>query len=299
MNSSKPVVVGLGEVLWDLLPAGKQLGGAPANFAYHAGALGARAAVVSAVGDDALGREILARLDALGVARWSVATDPAHPTGTVSVQLDAGGTPTYEIHRDVAWDHVPWSAQLAELARSADAVCFGSLAQRSPGTRATTMAFLTETRPDCLRVLDINIRKTADLSVVPDLLARSNIFKLNHEEMPVVAKMLSLGDDEKPAARELIARFALKLVAVPHGGAGSHLYAPGHHSFVRAPIVKVVDTVGAGDSFTAAIVMGCLAGRSLEEIHRRATDVAAYVCTQAGGTPALPEELRAIVTRHG
>ncbi len=291
MNSTKPVVVGLGEILWDLLPAGKQLGGAPANFAYHAGAQGARAAVVSAVGDDPLGHEILSRLDALRVDRWPVAIDPTHPTGTVSVQVDAAGVPTYEIHRNVAWDFVPWSPQLAELARSAAAVCFGTLAQRSPGTRATTMAFLGETAPDCLRVLDINIRKTADLSVVPDLLARSNIFKLNHEEMPIVAKMLSLGDDEKSAARELLSRFALKLVAVTHGAAGSHLYAPGHHSFARAPIVKVVDTVGAGDSFTAALVMGFLAGHSLEEIHRRATDIAAYVCTQPGATPPLPQEL--------
>ncbi|MFI5377965.1 MAG: carbohydrate kinase [Tepidisphaerales bacterium] len=287
-----PIVVGFGEILWDLLPAGKQLGGAPANFAYHAGALGAKASVVSAVGNDALGREILARLDALGLDRRHVATDPGHPTGTVSVLVDAAGAPTYEIRRNVAWDFVPWSAELGDVAHSADAVCFGSLAQRSPGTRATTMTFLTETRPECLRVFDINIRKTADLPVVSSLLAMTNVFKLNHEEMPAVAKMLGLGNDEPAAARELLSRFSLKLLAVTYGDLGSHLYAPAHHSFVRAPAVKVVDTVGAGDSFAAAMVMGLLAGWSLERIHRRATELAAYVCTQPGATPAHPKDIK-------
>ncbi len=291
MNARKPVVVGLGEILWDMLPGGKQLGGAPANFAYHAGALGAAAAVVSAVGDDEPGREILARLDALGIQRWTVAVDPDHPTGTVTVQLDAAGVPAYEIRRDVAWDHVPWSEELGRLAQSADAVCFGSLAQRSPRTRGTTMAFLRETRPECLRVFDVNIRKTADLSVAPDLLEQSNVCKLNHEELPVLAKMLSLGDDERTAARELLARFSLRLLAITHGAVGSRLYVPGQSSFVRAPAVEVADTVGAGDSFTAAMVMGLLAGWPVERIHRRATDLAAYVCTQPGGTPPLPAEL--------
>lgn len=290
--SLPPLAIGLGEILWDLLPSGKQLGGAPANFAFHAQALGATSAVVSAVGRDELGTEILDRLRGLGLDTRYVAVDPRHPTGTVSVSLDAAGVPSYVIHADVAWDFIPDSQGLRELAGRAQVICFGSLAQRSPVSRGTVHAFLGASRPEALRIFDINLRQhyyTAE--AVRASLALATVLKINDEELPRVAELLGLPRDEGGTMRALFERFPLRVVALTRGGRGSSLYAPGDVSHHAGFPVAIVDTVGAGDAFTAALAMGLLRGRPLARINELANRLAAFVCSQPGATPVVPEGL--------
>jgi len=290
--SNRPTIVGLGEILWDLLPDGKQFGGAPANFAYHAKQFGAEAHVLSAVGDDELGREILGRLDRLGLGRDLVAIDAEHPTGTVSVELDEQGKPDFTIHTGVAWDFIPAMPELDALAARADAVCFGSLAQRSEVSRATIRRFLDATGNGCLRVFDINLRQHFfNAEVVGASLERADLLRLSDDESPVVAELLSLPADEGSFLDAVMRQYDLTLVALTKGAAGSVLRSRDGTSTVPGTRVNVADTVGAGDSFTAAVVMGLLAGRNLDATNRRANDVAAYVCTQSGATPDLPEHL--------
>jgi fructokinase len=292
---ARPVIVGIGEVLWDMLPAGKQLGGAPANFAFHAGQLGAEALIVSRVGDDEPGREILRRLDSLGVGRQHVGVDPRHPTGTVDVRVDAAGVPEYVIHAPVAWDFLESGPELLRLAARSDAVCLGTLAQRSPASRAAVSSFLGATPPQCLRVFDINLRQAFySRDLLHELLGRSDVLKLNDGELAVVAQLFSLNSAEPtPAARELMARYPLRLVALTRGGHGSLLLTrDGRASdYPGVPVEKIADTVGAGDAFTAALVMGLLAGKGLDQINDRANRLAAFVCTQHGATPRHPPAL--------
>src|SRR5438874_7577468 len=249
----KPLVVGIGEVLWDMLPGGRQLGGAPANFAYHAAALGARGAVASRVGGDDLGRDILARLEALGLDRSHVGTDPDHPTGRVDVRVDAAGVPEYLIHEPAAWDFIPDRRPLLDLARRADAVCFGSLAQRCAVSRDTIRHFLRATRPPCLRVFDINLRQSYfSREVVEESLRASDVLKLNDAELPVVSRLLDGAADERSAINLLLDRYPLRLVALTRGPHGSLLVArDGERSdHAGAPVTRLADTVGAGDAFT-------------------------------------------------
>jgi fructokinase len=293
---SRPLLIGIGEILWDMLPGGKQLGGAPANFAYQADALGGRGVAVSRVGDDPLGHEILGRIQTLGLNARAIQIDPDHPTGTVDVRVDSAGVPQYVIHPNVAWDYLQIETPLLELARQADCVGFGSLAQRSAQTRATVYAFLEATRPDCLRIFDINLRQNYfSREVVHDLLSMSNALKLNDQELPVVAQLLGLGGDADGAIRELMNRYRLTLVALTRGSAGSRLYdadgAVFEHPGVEA---QVVDTVGAGDAFTAALALGLLSNMPLDQINQRANQAAAYVCSQPGAMPAMPTELRMV-----
>lgn len=290
-----PLIVGLGEVLWDVLPAGRQLGGAPTNFAYHAAALGARGAVASRVGDDDLGREALGRLDALRVDRRHVGVDRDHPTGTVDVRLDAAGVPRYVIHEHVAWDFLAADDALLDLAARADAVCFGTLAQRSRVSRDAIGAFLRATRDDCLRVFDINLRQSYyDGDVVHDSLSLSGVLKLNEDEVGVVRRLLNPREqdagDAESAVAALMRKYPLRLVAVTRGANGSLLCASDgrrsdHAGFRAEPLA---DTVGAGDAFTAAVVTGLLAGHDLDRINASANRLAAYVCTQHGATPPIP-----------
>jgi fructokinase len=295
-----PVIVGVGEVLWDLLPAGKQLGGAPANFAYHAAALGARGVVVSRVGDDALGREVLERLQALGLDTAHVTTDPRHPTGTVEVRLDAHGVAEYVIHERVAWDYIPATPLLLDLAARADAVCYGTLAQRSTESRQTIRHFLAATRPDgCLRVFDINLRQQYySAALVRDLLPLSHILKLNDEELPVVARLLSVAGAGTNVLRQLLRDHPnLRLIALTRGGRGSVLVTQRGEEYDHGGFpADVVDTVGAGDAFTAALVTGLLhpSRPGLVEINAFANRVAAFVCSQPGATPRMPPELRRV-----
>jgi len=288
-NTSKPVIVGLGEILWDLFPDGKQLGGAPANFAWHAQCLGAAGAVVSAVGDDELGREILTRLGAMHLDRSHVAVDAGRPTGTVTVALDAGGKPHYTINEQVAWDYIPAADGVLALARRADAVCFGSLAQRANISRQTIRAFLAAVRPGCIRLFDINLRKPfIDRKTIVESLGLTDVLKLSDDELPVLAELLNLPGSETEFLAATIDRFGLDMVILTKGGHGGRLRTP-RADCSRAGIQTVVaDTVGAGDSFNAAVVMGLLAGHDIERINDYANRLAAFVCSQKGATPRPP-----------
>ncbi|HYW80282.1 MAG TPA: carbohydrate kinase [Thermoguttaceae bacterium] len=294
MNQDKrPVVVGLGEVLWDMLPDGKQFGGAPANFAYHAQALGADANVVSCVGDDDLGSEILDRLDGLQLSHDDVARTDQHPTGTVSVELDADGKPDYVIHEPVAWDVIPWSERLTTLAAQADAVCFGSLAQRSPVSRQTIRDFLAATPAECLRIFDINLRQHYySTEIIADSLQTANILKLNDEELPEIARLLSIPGDERDVLKTLRKQFDLALIALTKGDRGSVLLTADDESIHPGQPAEIADTVGAGDAFTAVIAMSWMQGRKLDAINAHANRVASFVCSKNGATPEMPSELR-------
>ena len=286
---AKPLILALGEVLWDLLPSGRQLGGAPANFAYHAAQLGADARIVSAVGNDDLGREILARQRDLGLDTSLIHVDPRRPTGTVTVSLDAG-QPTYTIREDVAWDFVPTTPRVLDLAARADCVCYGTLAQRGDVSRETIRAVLAAARPDCLRILDVNFRQHYyDRDLVDRSLRFATVLKINDDELPRLTALLH------PNRSPFEDYPDLRWVAVTRGDRGSELRArdgrvadhPGHDAG------PVADTVGAGDAFTAALAMGLLAGLPLARINDNANRLAAFVCTQSGATPKIPPGLLA------
>ena len=279
----KKVIVGIGEILWDMLPTGKALGGAPANFAYHAKRLGEEGWAVSAIGDDPLGREIM---DIVGEKRLNnliAVTDK--PTGTVQVTLDAHGVPTYNIMEDVAWDNIPFTPEMEALAKRADAVCFGSLVQRM-GSRDAVLKFLRATRPEALRVFDINLRQHYYSKEVLDTSLRlANILKINDEEIRIVADMFGLDGDDTAACRSLVERYDLQLVILTKGADGSEVITATEAIPQTVGKVEVVDTVGAGDSFTAAFVVSYLRGDSLSEAQRLANETAAYVCSCKGAMP--------------
>lgn len=291
-----PTIVGLGEVLWDVFPDGPRFGGAPANFACTTAQLvGKRAAVwmASSVGRDDLGRRALAALSEHGVETGCV-SQIERPTGQVLVKLDAARHATYTFAADTAWDNLAWSSDLAELARRADAVCFGTLAQRSATSRQTIQRFVRETPASCLRVLDINLRPpfwTED--VVLESLELAGILKLNDTELPVVRDLLSLHGDDRDVLRQLCDRYSLSAIALTLGASGSLLMSSiGESSDLPGAPVDVADTVGAGDAFTAALVGGLLGGLPLGAINEWAGRVASFVCTQPGATPGIPDALR-------
>jgi fructokinase len=286
-------VLAVGEVLWDLLPGGRQLGGAPANFAYHAHALGADAHLVTRVGDDPLGREILERLLALGLSTDLVGVDPAAPTGTVTVELRQGGQPRFTIHEDVAWDRLSVTAAALDASTHAEAVCFGTLAQRSEASRQAIRALVAATPPVALRILDVNLRQAFyTREVVAASLDLASALKVNDEELPVLAGLLGLPGGTDEQVEEVARRFALRLVALTRGPRGSRLYADGRWSDHPGLPATVVDTVGAGDAFTAALALGFLAGWGLDALNQAANELAAFVCSQPGATPPLPDHLR-------
>jgi fructokinase len=287
-------LVGIGEVLWDLLPGGRQLGGAPANFAYHACALGAEARVVSRVGRDEAGRELLRRLEQLGLATDAVEEDATAPTGTVTVDIKADGQPHFTIHENVAWDRIAGDLAGHRAVAAADAVCFGTLAQRSEASRRSIRALLKAAPAESLRILDVNLRQRYySREIIEESLALANVLKVNETELEQLAKLFDLPGDERGRIDVLAQRFGLRMVAYTRGGSGSLLHCEGRWSEHPGVPVKVADTVGAGDSFTAALALGMLAGWPMDEINRQASEVAAYVCSQPGGTPELPERLRA------
>lgn len=289
--SDKPLVVGIGEVLWDLLPDGKQLGGAVANVAYHAGVQGAEARIVSRVGDDELGKDMLETLRQAGLDTTTLQHDSEHPTGTVDVHLEAG-QPKYTIHAPVAWDFVKYDDVTATLARQCDAVCFGTLAQRYEATRSSIRRFLADTPPQAMRIFDVNLRQNYyNADILRWSLEQADVVKLNHVELPEIVELLDLDIAPNRQAEELLQEFNLRLVAVTRGENGSLLVDPGQTSDHPGSAVEVRDAVGAGDAFTATLIMGLLAGRDLETINASANRVGAYVCTQSGAMPEIPEDV--------
>lgn len=297
-------VVGLGEALFDCLPEGRKLGGAPANFAYHTAQFGHKSIAISAIGDDELGKEIVETFNKVNLRHVLPLVE--QPTGTVQVTLDEKGVPQYEICLGVAWDNIPYTDEMNAIAKETKAVCFGSLAQRSEVSRKTIQRFLETTPKEALRVFDINLRQqwyTAE--VINDSLKLCNVLKINDEELDVVAPMLLgisttpgqlIAEDEQKTTeicRELIARYDLKMLILTCGATGSYVFSADEKSWLTTPKVTVADTVGAGDSFTATFVAQILLGKTMQEAHRKAVEVSAYVCTQNGAMPVLPESVKA------
>ena len=281
----KRTIVGIGEILWDMLPAGKQLGGAPMNFAYHAKQLGGEAYMVSAIGNDKLGAEILKKLKEVSLNKKFVQIKREFPTGTVDVKIDEHGKPEYVIHENVAWDFIEWNDEIAALTEKTDAVCFGSLAQRSEVSRTTILKFIKNVGEKCIKLFDINLRQNFySKEIIEKSLAYASILKLNDEELPVVAQMFGFSGDEKKIISDIIQKFNLELVALTRGANGSLLVSKNELSELPGKKVEIVDTVGAGDSFSAAVVCGLLEEKSLDEINKTANELAAKVCTQKGGT---------------
>ncbi len=282
------ILVGIGELLWDLLPTGAHLGGAPANFACISALLGATGIVVSRVGDDQLGREALAGLQRHGVDGTFIQIDPEHPTGSARAILASDGSAEYGIAEDVAWDYLQWTPELAKLAAEADAICFGTLAQRSPASRETIRRALACGRPQCLLILDVNLRVPFhSLEFLEDSLGRANILKLNSEELGYVLRACKLSAmAETDAMRMLQQQYGFKAVCITRGARGS-VIAFGDKTVVHPGVaVDVVDTVGAGDAFTAALAVHLIAGSAPEHVSEAANQVGAWVASQAGAIPA-------------
>jgi fructokinase len=284
--------------LWDLLPSGRQLGGAPTNFACHACALGADARVISRVGDDPNGREALERLSGLGLPTDCLEVDRERPTGTVGVEIEADGQPRFTIHENAAWDALQGTPAARSAVLNADAICFGTLAQRDPRSRATVRELVLSARPTALRLLDLNLRQNYfSVQLIEESLALANVLKVNETELQQLAALLRLGAGERVQITHLAERHGLKCIACTRGAKGSLLYAEGEWSDHPGIEVKVADTIGAGDAFSAAMILGLLRQWPLDEINRRAGEVAAFVCSRPGATPGLPGELRAAFQR--
>jgi fructokinase len=289
MPRKRCTVVGLGELLWDIFPAGKKLGGAPANFAYIASVLGDEGVPASRVGRDDLGSEALLRLTELGLPTSFVQEDSSHPTGTVKVKVDDRGQPCFEIAESVAWDFLEWKRRLQILAEQCDAVCFGSLAQRSAQSRATIRRFLVATRKDAVRVFDVNLRQSFySVEILAESMKLATIVKLNQDEIPKIMGLFGLEhEDEESAARILVARYNLKVICITRGSGGSLLVTADDRNTHPGFRVKVADTVGAGDAFTAALVHEHLRGATLTRMNEAANRVGAWVASEVGATPVL------------
>jgi len=288
-------VIGLGEVLWDLLPSGPQLGGAPANFACHAHQLGAQAQVITRIGNDDLGKRVLQLFGQMAIGPGTVQVDERLPTGTASVTLDRHGTAQFTINERVAWDALALTGEALEAVRNAHAVCFGTLAQRTPAAASVVQQLVAATPRESLRIFDINLRQGFySVETVERSLKAANVLKLNDHELTVLAQMFDLSGNVNQLIVELAGRFDLQLVALTRAECGSLLYQLGRWSEQPGRNQKVVDSVGAGDSFTAALAMGLLHQFTLDDIHRIAADIAGYVCSCPGATPALPMHLRSV-----
>lgn len=286
------LVIGIGELLWDMLPEGKKLGGAPCNFAYHISQFGLDSCAVSAIGDDALGTEMISNLEEKGV-KHHIDTVP-YPTGTVLIELDDNGVPQYEIKENVAWDNIPFNGKHENLAKRTKAICFGSLAQRNVVSRNTINRFLDAIpeENEALVVFDINLRQGFyTKEILEKAMERCNVLKINDEELVLVSRLFGYpGIDLQDKCRILLGKYNLKMLILTCGINGSYVFTPGNVSFLPTPKVAVADTVGAGDSFTAAFIASILMGESVREAHHKAVEVSAYVCTQNGAMPTLPSK---------
>lgn len=296
MNNQRNIIIGMGEALWDVLPEGKQIGGAPANFAYHVSQFGLDSRVISAVGSDRLGEELTSNFSARKL-RGEIAVVP-YPTGTVQVTLDENGIPNYQIKENVAWDNIPFTDRLSALATRTRAVCFGSLAQRNVVSRETINRFL-DAMPNeegVYKVFDINLRQGFyTKEIICDSLSRCNVLKINDEEFVAINRLCGYpGIDLQDKCRALLERYDLSILILTCGVNGSYVFTPSSESFVETPRVDVADTVGAGDSFTAGFIASLVKGSTIAEAHKAAVRISAYVCTQHGAMPTLPHHLTRI-----
>ena len=290
MNAAKKVI-GIGEILWDMLPDGKQLGGAPTNFAYHARQLGLESSIISCVGKDESGDEIIQIIKDREIISFIDTIDK--PTGTVSVKLDKNGIPKYIIHEDVAWDFITPSESAIEFASQADAICFGTLAQRSETSYYSIQETLKTVPDTALKVFDINMRQRFyNETIIRNSLQKANVLKINDEEILVFADIFGISGDEFEIMHQILDNHQLKILALTKGAQGSWLISQEEDSYLDTPNVSVADTVGAGDSFTAGLVAGLLNNKPIKEIHRSAVDISAFVCTQKGATPILPDYIK-------
>lgn len=306
-NTTQPPlsVVTIGELLWDMLPDGRKPGGAPANFIYHVAQNGVDGTAVTAVGDDDLGRDLVSILAANGVEVAAQVNE--YPTGITAVALDDDGIPAYDVVKGVAWDHIAFTDDVRTLVENADAICYGTIAAREPqGTRDAIYAMIDAAKPDAVRFFDINIRSGfADKAVITRMLEGSTIFKINDEELPIVAYLLGLDApaadiaSRKATMRALADMFGLDIVILTAGSDYSIVMGRGITSILPTPKVGVADTVGAGDSFSGAFLAYLLRGFPVDAAHRRAVEVSAFVCTQSGAWPQYPDGLRGDAVAQG
>ncbi|MDR0393826.1 MAG: carbohydrate kinase [Tannerella sp.] len=284
MKNKQPLVVGIGELLWDVFPDRKKAGGAPVNFVYHAAQMGARGCAISAVGNDVPGKEIIRELEKNRICNYIELTE--YPTGCVLVELN-DGLPTYTIIEGVAWDYLPLTQQAIDLVKDADAVCFGTLAQRSPVSHKTIGALLEHAPENALRFFDINLRQHYySGELIESSLQKANVFKLNDEELELLRPMFALEGSDDEVCRALMEKYNLRYLVLTAGAKYSAVYSPHETSVIPTPKVAVADTVGAGDAFSGAFIYSILTDKSLQEAHRKAVDIAAFVCTQHGAWPS-------------
>lgn len=291
INVTQGMIVGIGELLWDKLPEGDKIGGAPGNFAYHVAQLGLPSCIISAIGNDTDGIKMIDTIENIGLKSMISIVD--FPTGSVDVTMSGNGIPNYEIHRNVAWDNIPFCDHTAEIARNTIAVCFGSLAQRSQTSRDTITRFIDSMpcNENTLKIFDINLRQDFyTKEIIDHSMSLCNILKINDQELELITEMFQIpGEDFTENCRDLLTRYQLRMLILTCGENGSYVFTPdGKSSFLPTPKVIVADTVGAGDSFTAAFIASLLQGKSIAEAHKTAVNISAYVCTQHGAMPQLP-----------
>lgn len=284
-------VIGIGELLFDVFPTGKKIGGAPVNFAYHVQQLGLESLAVSAIGKDSLGDEIVSILKDKKINGIVPRVDA--PTGTVQVALDAAGVPTFTIMENVAWDMIPYSETLAKEVSECSALCFGSLAQRGPVSHSTISRLVKLAPKDALIIFDINLRQHFySKELIEESMRECNVLKINDDEFDIVMKLLDRQEtDYRKGAAWLMEKYSIRTVILTCGTKGSYIFEGDTESFEPTPKVEVADTVGAGDSFTAAYCASILKGKSIKDAHRKAVEVSAFVCTQTGAMPVLPKSM--------
>ncbi len=287
----KPLVAGIGELLWDVFPEGKMPGGAPANFAFHAFQYGCEAILISAVGNDQLGKELHAHLDKMNLNTKYIQQN-SYPTGTVTVQRGKNGQPCYTIHENTSWDNIRFDREIHKISEQLDAVCYGTLGQRNEVSGETIQKVLSNLKPGCLKIFDINLRQHYySAEIIEESLKQADILKLNDEELKVVAEMYRITGTAEEQLEQLVSRYKLKYLVYTLGANGSLILSADEKSFLNAPQVKVADTVGAGDSFMAVFTAGILQGDNLKTAHQKANKAAAFVCSQSGACPVFPSDL--------
>ena len=284
-------IVGIGEILWDVFPDEDRFGGAPCNFACSASELAgddATVGFVGAVGKDSYGARGIEALKSRGVTTDFVQKNSL-PTGRVTVKLDEVGAASYVFDSESAWDFLAWNYDLANVASTCDAVCFGTLGQRGEVTRGTIHRFLEMVPRKSLRILDINLRSPYfDEQLIRESIPMANVLKLNESELPVVAAACEGSGSEDDIILQLAAKFKLDTIALTKGESGAVLWSRGVWSKLPSRAVQVADTVGAGDAYTAALVLGLLHEEDVESINRKAIEVACFVCTKSGATMSFP-----------